>query len=237
MPDFLPPLALLSGGLATRLRPVTTTVPKSMIPVAGKPFIAHQLELIARNGIRNVVICCGFLGEQIEEFVGDGSAFGCSVRYSWDGMPLKGTGGAVRRALSPLGDCFFVMYGDSYLPVDFKPIFAAFHRCAKPGLMTVFRNENQWDRSNVEFSGGSILRYDKQLSTPEMHFIDYGLGIFSAKAFDSWTEEDTFDLATVYRSLLVRGELAGYEVGTRFYEIGSPSGLSETDAYLRGAGL
>jgi NDP-sugar pyrophosphorylase family protein len=229
----LPPLALLAGGLATRMRPITANVPKSMIEVAGRPFIAHQLELLAGNGVRDVVICCGFLGEQIEAFVGDGAAFGCSVRYSYDGSPLKGTGGALRRALPLLGDTFFVMYGDSYLPVEFEPVYDALMASGRTGLMTVFRNDDQWDRSNVEFAEGRILRYDKQNTTPNMHYIDYGLGMLKGRAFASWSEEDVFDLATVYQNLLEEDELAGYEVSHRFYEIGTPAGLLETDAFLR----
>ena len=233
MSDSLPPLALLAGGLATRLRPITDTIPKSMIPVAGKPFIAHQLALLTHNGIRDIVICCGFLGDQIQKYVGDGSSFNCSVRYSWDDLPLKGTGGAVRRALPMLGECFFVMYGDSFLPIDFRPVFDVFLQKEKPGLMTVFHNEGRWDRSNVEFVDNRIRSYDKQNATSSMHYIDYGLGILRRQAFDAWTGDEIFDLASVYRSLLAQDQLAGMEVHRRFYEIGTLSGLSETDALLR----
>lgn len=229
----LPPVAVLAGGLATRMRPVTSTIPKSLIPVAGRPFIAHQLDLLARNGFSQVVVCCGHLGEQIEEFVGDGSEYGCQVRFSYDGMPLKGTGGAIRKALCLLSSEFFVMYGDSYLQLDYQDAFLNFRSRGKLGLMTVFKNENRWDRSNVEFLDSEIRNYDKLNLSPSMHHIDYGLGIFRAEVFRAQPEDEAFDLASVYQDLIRNRELLGYEVRTRFYEIGTPAGLAETDLLLR----
>jgi NDP-sugar pyrophosphorylase family protein len=230
-----PTLALLAGGLATRLRPVTETVPKSMLAVAGEPFIAHQLRLLARQGVRDVVLCCGYLGEQIESFVGDGSRFGCRVRYSYDGPSLLGTGGAIHKALPLLGPDFWVMYGDSYLTAPFAPIFEAFRESGKPALMTVLANDDQWDRSNVEFCDGTIMRYEKKSSGSQMRHIDYGLGLFSAQVFEGWTDTHAFDLAQVQSRLVEQKEMAGYEVGERFYEIGSVTGLAETDALLSAA--
>jgi hypothetical protein len=163
-----PALALLAGGLATRLRPTTITTPKSMIEIADEPFVAHQLRLLSDQGISEIVICAGYLGEQIEAYVGDGGTFGCNVRYSFDGDRLLGTGGALRKALPLLGDRFFVMYGDSYLPTPFAPIQQAFERAGLPALMTVFRNAGRWDTSNVEFIDGVIRGYDKVDRTPAM---------------------------------------------------------------------
>jgi len=228
----LPSLALLAGGLATRLRPVTTTIPKSMLRVGGEPFVAHQLRLLRDQGIRHVVLCVGHLGEQIRDFVEDGAAFGLSVQYSFDGPVLKGTGGAIRQALPLLGSHFFVMYGDSYLPTSFARVYEQFAASEALGLMTVFRNENRWDKSNVEFSEDRIVRYDKSNPDPTMDYIDYGLGILSSVAFDGWESKDAFDLARVYESLVARGQLAGYEAKDRFFEIGSHEGLAEADTTL-----
>jgi len=229
----MPPLALLAGGLATRLRAVTTTLAKSMVQVAGEPFISHQLKLLHRNGIEDVVICVGHLGEQIRSFVGDGAQFGCRVRYSADGARPLGTGGALRQAAPLLGSCFFVMYGDSYLDIPFRPVYEAFRGAGRPALMTVFRNHGQWDASNVEFVDGVIRRYDKVSRTADMHHIDYGLGVLSADLLTARPADTAFDLADLYRELVDRGELAGFEVTQRFYEVGSPAGLAETDAHLR----
>jgi|SRR5271154_2391323 NDP-sugar pyrophosphorylase family protein len=228
-----PALALLAGGLATRLRPLTQTLPKSMVEVAGAPFIAHQLRLLASQGINEIVICTGYLGEQIEAYVGNGAAFGCNVRYSFDGNRPLGTGGALRKALPLLGDPFVVMYGDSYLPTPFAPILRAFAGSGLPALMTVFRNAGRWDTSNVELARGVILRYDKVDRTLAMLHIDYGLGLLAASVVQTRTAGDPFDLADLYRDLAQHGRLAGFEVHERFYEIGSPAGLRETDAYLR----
>jgi len=228
----LPSLALLAGGLATRLRPVTATIPKSMLRVGGEPFVAHQLRLLRDQGIRQVVLCVGHLGEQLRDFVGDGSAYGLAVQYSFDGPVLKGTGGAIKQALPLLGDHFLIMYGDSYLPTSFALVYERFAESGAEGLMTVFHNGNRWDKSNVEFGEGRIVRYDKSHPDASMEYIDYGLGILRAEAFDSWESEDTFDLARVYESLVARGQLAGYEVKERFFEIGSHEGLAEADTSL-----
>jgi NDP-sugar pyrophosphorylase family protein len=203
-----------------------------MLEVAGRPFIAHQLELIRNNGIEKVLICASFLGEQIEDYAGDGSKFGLSVEYSFDGDELLGTGGAIKNALKKLDEQFFVMYGDSYLITDFKDINEYFFAQNKPALMTVYRNEGKWDNSNVQFENGVLLKYDKVNRTSDMRHIDYGLGILSKTAFESFSGKRVFDLSEVYVKLLANGQLAGYEVNERFYEIGSFAGLEETDAYL-----
>jgi NDP-sugar pyrophosphorylase family protein len=231
----MPPIAVLAGGLATRMRPLTERVPKPMLEVAGEPFIAHQLRLLRREGISRVVLCVGFLWEQIEAFVGDGSRFGLSVSYAVDGPKLLGTGGAVRAALDGLGPEFLVMYGDSWLDAAFPPIVGAYRDSRQPALMTVFRNEGQWDRSNVWFEDGRIRLYDKREILPEMHHIDWGLGVLSADTVAAARPAgEPFDLAEIYSDLSRAGKLAGFEVTTRFYEIGSIDGLRETDALLRG---
>lgn len=231
--DPMLPLALLAGGLATRLYPLTETIPKSMIEVAGEPFIAHQLRLLHQQNIRDVVICAGFLAESIRAYVGSGNAFGLNVTYCLDGERLLGTGGALKQALPFLGDAFFVMYGDSYLPTAFAPVDQFFRQAASmQGVMTVFKNDGIWDRSNVLFHDGRILAYDKRHPVPEMHHIDYGLGILTPEAFDAWPAGSAFDLAQVYEGLLQQDRLAGYEVVERFYEIGSSEGLQETSMML-----
>ena len=232
-PRPMPPLALLAGGLATRLHPMTEKVPKAMLEVAGEPFIAHQLRLVKRNGLERVVICAGYLGEQIQDFVRDGVRFGVEVTYSFDFPALLGTGGALKRAMGVLNEPFFVMYGDSYLDTSFHAVFEAFESSSKLGLMTVFRNDNRWDASNVEFENGVIRCYDKRTRTPAMSHIDYGLSILRAAAFEPWPSAEPFDLAEVYQHLVLGGELAGYEVKQRFYEIGSSEGLAETESMLR----
>jgi NDP-sugar pyrophosphorylase family protein len=230
-----PTVAILAGGLATRMRPVTTTVAKSMLPVGGEPFIGHQLRLLAKQRFRRVVLCCGHLQEQVRAYVGDGAAFDVYVRYSNDGAQPLGTGGALRQALPLLGNRFLVMYGDSYLAQPLLPVWNAYLASRQVALMTVFRNLNAWDQSNVEFCDERIHAYDKQQRTPAMQHIDYGLNCFSAAAFADWPAGSRFDLADVQRRMLGENQLAGFEVAERFYEIGSPAGLAETDALLAAA--
>ncbi|HEY1660509.1 MAG TPA: nucleotidyltransferase family protein [Candidatus Sulfotelmatobacter sp.] len=227
------PVAILAGGLATRLGPLTEKNPKSLIPIAGEPFIAHQLRLLKRNRIQDVILCVGYLGEMIESVLGDGHAFGMKIEYSYDGDKLLGTAGAIRQALPKLGDSFFVLYGDSYLPCDYAAIEQEFSRSGKPGLMTVFRNQGQWDTSNVEFEGGQILAYSKQDRTPRMRYIDYGLGLFNRTVFD---ETGLSDLAEVYSGLLRENQLSAFEVRQRFYEIGSIAGIQELESLLASPG-
>ncbi|MBL8008441.1 MAG: NTP transferase domain-containing protein [Ignavibacteria bacterium] len=226
-------IVLLAGGLATRLKPVTEKIPKSLIEVAGKPFIYHQLMLLKSVSVKKVVICAGYLGEQIQNYVGDGSRFGIEVRYSFDGDKLLGTGGAVRKCLGEVEENFFVMYGDSYLDTEFEIINEYFLKSSKSGLMTVLKNEGKWDKSNVEFNNGQIIRYDKKNTDANMKYIDYGLGMFNKRAFEDFKNTEIFDLEEVYRNLLEKNELAGFEVKERFYEIGSFDGISDTERYLK----
>jgi NDP-sugar pyrophosphorylase family protein len=226
------PLAILAGGLATRLRPVTETIPKALVEIAGEPFLAHQLRLLTRAGYRRVVLCVGYRARQIQDFAGDGRAFGVDIAYSEDGPQLLGTAGALRRALPLLGDAFAVVYGDSYLTCDYAAAERVFLGSSKLGLMTVHRNEGQWDTSNVEFTGGRIVAYDKVNRTPAMRHIDYGLGMFRRGAFDAVPDGRPSDLAALYQDLRRRDELAAWESPDRFYEIGSPEGIRDLTEFL-----
>jgi MurNAc alpha-1-phosphate uridylyltransferase len=226
------PVAILAGGLATRLRPITETIPKALVDVAGQPFVNRQLRYLRTQGITKVVLCVGYLAEQIESVVGDGSQFGLEVHYSHDGPKLLGTGGALRQALPSLGNKFFVLYGDSFLPVDFASIQRAYCAAEKPALMTVLRNENRWDKSNVLFQDGRLTEYNKQNPSAEMDHIDYGLGIVSDQVLTGFPLGEPFDLADIYHKLSLQGLLAGFEVNERFYEIGSYSGLQEAAEYF-----
>jgi NDP-sugar pyrophosphorylase family protein len=238
----LPTVAILAGGLATRLRPLTETVPKSLLEVNGEPFAVHQLRLLQSKGIRRVVFCIAHLGELIQRTIGDGTALGLQVDYSFDGPALLGTAGAIRNALPKLGDPFFVMYGDSYLPCDYAATARHFESPSTQskgvlGMMTVFRNEGKWDTSNVEFEGGEIIAYSKTNRNPRMRYIDYGLGVFRAEAFQSLPAGKACDLAELYAGLLQQKQLGAFEVRERFYEIGSPAGLRETSEFLAARGV
>ena len=227
----MPPIAVLAGGIAERMWPLTKTIPKAMLPVAGEPFIAHQLRLFRREGIERVVLCLGHLGAPIEEFVADGARFGLTVAYSHDGVRRLGTGGAVHKALPLLGDEFLLIYGDSYLDVAFGPIVEAFRRQGLPALMTILHNQGRWDTSNVELVDRRIAKYAKE-PTVQMSHIDFGLAVLTRAVFAEVPAGVAFDLSALYQRLVRQRKLAAYEVMQRFYEIGSPSGLKETEAYL-----
>jgi NDP-sugar pyrophosphorylase family protein len=227
------PVAILAGGMATRLRPITEKIPKLLVEVAGEPFFSHQIRLLRAAGLRHLVLCVGYLGEQIVDLYGDGARWGVKIEYAFDGPKLLGTGGALIAALPKLGDAFYVLYGDSYLPVDYGAVGDFFLRSGQPGLMTVYENHGRYDTSNVWFEGGELKLYDKKNRLPQMHHIDYGLGLFRASAFEGFPRDTVVDLAAVQTQLCQRRQLAGYEMKQRFYEIGSHEGLQELDTLLR----
>jgi len=226
------PVAILAGGRATRLRPLTDRVPKSLLNVAGRPFIFHQLEMLRVQRIERVVLCVAHLGEQIQAAVGDAAPPGLTVSYCFDGNWLLGTAGALKQALPLLGEEFFVLNGDSYLRCSLPEVQAAYRTAGRPALMTVLRNDNRWDRSNVLFRDGRLLAYDKRAPRSDMSHIDFGLSVLSGAVFTRYARESIIDLSDVFRDLAQRGELAALEVSQRFYEIGSPQGLTETEKFL-----
>ena len=225
-------VAILAGGLATRLRPLTDRIPKSLLEIAGRPFIFHQLEMLRNEGVDRVVLCVGHLGEQIRAVVGDGRTQGIAIDYSFDGSELLGTGGALRRALPILGAAFFVLNGDSYLRCPLARIQSAYEASRRAALMTVLRNDNRWERSNVLYRDGEIIEYDKHSPRADMAHVDFGLSVLSSAVFAPYAAAKVLDLSDICRDLSRSGRLAAFEVAERFYEIGSPQGIADTEAFL-----
>ncbi|MDR2645917.1 MAG: nucleotidyltransferase family protein [Holosporaceae bacterium] len=221
------PVAMLAGGLAKRMRPITEKIPKALLPVAEEPFIFHQLRLLKKQGITRIVLCVGHLGELIEEQVGDGSKFGLEIAYSFDGPKLLGTAGALKKALPLLGDVFFVMYGDSYLTCNYSEVYRHYKKCERPALIAIYCNQNLYDISNIVFENEEIVSYDKKDFIPQMHYIDYGLSILCGHLLNNLKLNEFYDLADVYMDLVKKKKVAGFVARERFYEIGSPEGLNE----------
>jgi MurNAc alpha-1-phosphate uridylyltransferase len=226
------PVAILAGGLATRIHPMTQNLPKALLSIAGKPFIFHQLELLRTQGADRVVLCLGHLADQVLAAVGNGRQFGLAIQYSFDGSELLGTGGALKQALPLLGDSFFVLNGDSYLRCSLIDIQRAFELARRPALMTVLRNDGRWDRSNVVFRNGEVIEYDKTRWRSDMTYIDFGISVLSSSVFSGCEQTGAFDLADICRDLSRIGQLAAVEVSDRFYEVGSVQGIQDTEAYL-----
>lgn len=227
-----PCVAIIAGGLATRLGSIATHTPKLLLEVAGKPFFENQLELLQAAGLTRIVLCTGHLGDVIQKRYRDGSNFGVSISYSFDGQALLGTGGALRKALPFLGSVCYVLYGDSYLPMDYQAAYEAYKASGKSALMTIYANEGRYDRSNVHAETGRIISYDKNHPTSRMKHIDYGLSIFSAEAIMRMPANSPYDLADLQHMLAEEGQLAAFEVQERFYEIGTPAGITELETYL-----
>jgi NDP-sugar pyrophosphorylase family protein len=224
---------ILAGGVASRLGTHAGDLPKTLIPVAGRPFADHQLTWLAEQGVTQVVYCIGYRGDQIRDYVGGGERWGLEVVYVDEGSDLRGTGGALRLALDEgaLAEHFAVLYGDSYLRVDLPVIFAAFRKSGRPAMMTVLRNDGRWDRSNADFDGALVTRYSK--TEGDFSWIDYGLSVLAREVVARIPSERPADLADLLNDLSREGQLGGFEVGERFYEIGSPEGLAELERALR----
>ncbi len=229
-------VVVLMGGLGTRLGTVTHTCPKPLVEVCGNPFFAWQLEIMKQAGFRRFLFCLGYRAEQIQEYFGDGSRFGVQIQYSCDGEKLLGTGGAVRRAVPKLDEDFLLIYGDSFMDINFFEVLVRYQEGkaeGRPALMTVMRNSGRYDKSNVICRNGEILLYDKRKPSPEMDYIDYGVSVFSRSLFEDCGEE-TFDLGDLQHRLSVEGRLSCCETERRFYEIGNPDSLAEFRRYAAG---
>jgi NDP-sugar pyrophosphorylase family protein len=233
---------ILAGGLATRMRPITETIPKALIPIAGVPFVDHQLDWMADHGVTDVVLSVGYRGDMLRQHIGDGTRWGLTVEVVDEGSVLRGTAGALRLALDRgvLEDAFLVTYGDSFLPIDFAPVWQDFLHGGAPALMTVFRNAGRWDSSNVIYGAGRVLLYDKHHRTRpavDFDYIDYGLSAMKRTVIEQLvpmprTPDDKADLADLFHTLSRRGDLAGHEITERFFEIGSPAGLQDFEQWM-----
>jgi NDP-sugar pyrophosphorylase family protein len=220
-------MAILAGGLGTRQRPLTSEVPKALIPIGGKPFLHHQIELLKRQGIRDIVLCVGHLAEQVQDYFGDGRWLGVRIKYSEEKGSLLGTAGAIKKAEPLLGDDFFLMYGDSYLMIDYQEIMRYFRRFHRLGLMVVWKNLDRLERSNVSAKGNLVTAYNKDQKSSDMVYINYGLSVLRKEALAFIPPGRPFSQEEFYQILIDRWELLAFEVGQRFYEIGSPRGLEE----------
>tara|TARA_B100001989_G_C24506037_1_gene447594 strand:- start:454 stop:1170 length:717 start_codon:yes stop_codon:yes gene_type:complete len=232
----LPTIVILAGGYGTRLQKLTENIPKSMVEINNKPFIYHQLTLLKKNNLDDVIICTGHLSNKIEEYVGNGQKFKLSVRYSNDGENLLGTGGAIKKASEMINGPFFVLYGDSYLDICYKELYDFYIVNKKKALMSIIKNNNKWDKSNVVFKNNKIISYKKKDDAENMQYIDYGLSIFKKQDLESFSKNENFDLSKLYEYLMNKKELIAFEVYKRFYEIGSLSGINELSSYLQNSG-
>ncbi len=220
-------MVILSGGLATRMRPLTLKLPKSMLQIKGRPFLEYQLELLKEYEIKDILLCVGYKGELIKDHFGDGRKFGVNLSYSFDGDKLLGTAGALKKAYKLLGENFFLMYGDSFLPYDYQKIEESFKRSNKLSLMVAYKNQNRFDKSNILISEGLIKLYDKTLRGENLEYVDAGLSILKKEVLNLVPEEEPYDLEELYRTLISEEEMTAFEVKQRFYQIGSFEGLEE----------
>jgi NDP-sugar pyrophosphorylase family protein len=224
------------------MRPLTESIPKALVPVLGRPFVDWQLELLTDQGVDRVTYCVGYRSAPLRAHVGDGSRYGVSVTWVDEGEQLRGTAGALRLAYEEdaLDDAFFVLYGDSYLPLDMRAVEAAWRKSGLPALMTVLRNDDRWDASNTIYADETVVLYDK--SRPEqqrtaMRWIDYGLSVVTDDLVATMIPTATkADIAELMRDLSVAGSLAGFEVHERFFEVGSPAGLRDLEDHLSRSG-
>ena len=230
-------VAILAGGLATRLRPLTEEMPKSLIRIQGRPFLEYQLEFLNRGGVEDIVLCVGYLGEQIERYFGNGNRFGVRIRYSHEGDSLLGTAGALKKSEGLLEDPFFAMYGDSYLLLNFSKVMSFFKSQDKLALMTAYKNYDRYDRSNTSIEGNLVKQYSKRAKAEGMVYIDYGANIFRKRALELIPENQPYALEDLFPKLIEKKELLAYETEQRFFQIGSPDGLEEFKVHISSGGF
>lgn len=229
----LPQIVILAGGLATRLRPLTEKIPKSLIEINGRPFILYQIDLLRNAGFKTIVLCVGYLHEKIERYLGDGRKYGIKIDYCKEKYPL-GTAGALKLAENKLDDCFFLLYGDSYLPMDFIRPYNKFMCNQKEGLVVVYKNNNKYDKSNMIIESEIVKVYDKKMiHGKKMEFIDAGISILKKSALKKVSKNKKCDLVSLYGQLTADKELAAFETKQRFYEIGSFLGIRAFEKYLK----
>ena len=203
-----------------------------MVPVLGKPFLEYELRLLSSHGIKDIVLCVGYLGNLVQEYFGDGSRFGVKIEYSFDGEKPLGVAGALRRAEPLLEDFFFATYGDAYLRADYEGIFSEFKSKNSLGLMLVFENHNSLGRSDLAVSGGFVTKYDKQHQTPDMVWINYGVSLLRKAALSYIPSDRDVGEEEFYGKLIQRKELLAKVVETRFFEIGTPASLKQFEEFL-----
>ncbi len=217
----------MTGGEGTRLRPLTRDIPKAMIPIAGKPFLEHQINLLKRNSITDIVLCVGYMGQAIRDYFRNGKRLGVSVGYSDDGDKPLGTAGALKNARHILADRFFLTFGDSFPVLDYRAAWNRFVASGKLALMVVHRNLDRYDPSNTVVERGLVTSYSKRRKTPEMTCIEFGVTFLQRSTLDLIRADFPVDLEDLYRPIIESGEMAALEVDQRVYEIGSPDGLEE----------
>ena len=227
-------VAILAGGFATRLGVLARNCPKSMVKVQGERFLEYQLELLRRGGVNNIVLCIGHMGKQIKRYFGNGSKYGVNIKYSFEDKPL-GTAGTLKKAEALLNDTFFTMYGDSYLFLALGHIMSYFESQNKLALMTVYKNYDQYGRSNTVVEGNVVKKFSKKEKTEDMVYIEYGANIFRKEAIKMIPESQFYSLDDLFPRLIEMDELLAFEVKERFYEIGSPQGLREFEQYIKEA--
>jgi NDP-sugar pyrophosphorylase family protein len=224
-------VAILAGGLGTRLKSLAQNTPKAMVEVWGRPFLEYQLDLLKKNNVRDIVLCLGHLGGAIEGYFGDGGEFGVEIKYSREGERLLGTAGALKNAEELLKEEFFVMYGDSYLFLDFQAAMSYFKGRNKLALMTVYKNYDQYDKSNVVVAGDLVKLYSKRERTKDMVYIDYGASILRKKTLELVPPNQVCSLEQLFSQLIEQEELLAFEVKERFYHIGTKESLEEFESF------
>jgi len=227
---------ILAGGLAKRLRPLTYDIPKCLVKINGTPFIDYQIKYLSNQGIRKILLCIGYLGDHIKNYIGNGSRYGIKITYSEDGKNLLGTGGSIFNARESLDDNFMVLYGDSYLPINFSQVIKKFNHTEKKALMVIMRNNNQWDKSNVIFNGSNLIEYNKNDHKESMKYIDYGVSLYKKSFFLEFSKKQgkNFDLSKYLNELSLKNNLDYYLVKERFYEIGSKIGIESFTNFIKG---
>lgn len=227
---------ILAGGLGTRLRPVTEKIPKAMVSINGKPFLRHLLELLGEQNISDILLCTGYLGEQVKAYFGDGKSLELRIKYREEKGALLGTGGALKQAQSLMAEHCLVLNGDTYLPIDYNEMAVTYFGRGKKALTAVYANQkNTGVKNNLALSGDdTVTRYDKGGTGPGLNYVEAGALIIQRQALD--LIPDKYPVAIekgLYPSLIAQRELGAYITNQRFYDIGTPEQVLVFEEFLR----
>lgn len=226
-------MVILCGGLATRLGNLSKRIPKSMIQIEGKSFLEYQIENLKKYSIKDIILCVGHLSEKIENYFGNGEKLGVNIKYSYDREKLLGPMGAVKNAESKLEEVFFIMYGDSYISIDFQKVYAFFIKNNKLGLMVVYKNYDKYDNSNLSVKDNMVIGHKASGITDNINYIDYGTSVLRRKSLNLISEDTFCSTEQFFIKLIIKKELLAYEANKRFYHIGTPNSLEEFREFIK----
>ena len=224
---------ILAGGRGTRMQPITNDRPKPMVPILGRPFLEYQIEQLRGQGFERVLMLLGYLPEVVQNYFGDGTAWGVHIEYSVT-EPDQLTSSRVATARHMIDPCFLLLYCDNYWPMQMNRMWTRFCQAGKPALITVYSNKDGYSRGSVRLDqDGHVRVFDRLRTTPGLREVEISYAILTDLALDLLPEQDTLFEEAIYTPLAQQGRLTAYVSDHRYYSVGSLQRLPATEAFMR----